>query len=100
MESDIEYKGLDILVRSAYVVVGPDPMAEATEGFVADIRKKDPIEDDPGRTTYDFPFDPCASYFEAATQDEVIAQAKAFIDAGGKRKPFSARRSGSEDSGE
>ena len=99
MERDLEYKGFDILVRSADVVVGEYPLAEATEGFVADIRTKDPVQDDPGRTTYDFPFDPCDSYFEGATEEDAIAQAKAFIDAGGKRKPPSARRAADEDSG-
>jgi hypothetical protein len=81
----IEYRGYLIAVRPSYVVTGEDPMGEATPGFVGDIRTKDAVQDDPdGHVLYDFPFDPATSFFQGATEDEVIAKAKAFIDARGK----------------
>lgn len=90
----MEYKGFEIRVQPAYVVLGDDPMGAATEGFVAEICKKDPVQDNPdGRVIWDYPLGLSASHMEGATEDEVVEKAKTFIDAGGKTKhnPVRAR---------
>lgn len=81
----MEYKGFEIRVRPDYVVLGDDPMSAATNGFVAEICKKDPVQDDhDGRVMWDYPLGMSASLMEGATEDEVVQKVKAFIDAGGK----------------
>jgi hypothetical protein len=81
----MEYKGFEIRVRPDYVVLGDDPMAAATEGFLAEICRKDPVQDDPdGRVMWDYPLGMSASLMAGATEDEAVQKAKAFIDAGGK----------------
>jgi hypothetical protein len=83
----MEYKGFEIRVHPDYVVLGDDPMAAATMGFMAEVCKKDPVQDDPdGRVMWDYPFGLSASLMEGATEDEAVEKAKAFIDAGGKTK--------------
>jgi hypothetical protein len=81
----MEYKGFEIRVRPDYVVLGEDPMAAATTGFLAEICTKDPVQDDPdGRVIWDYPLGMSASHMAGATEDEVVQKAKAFIDAGAK----------------
>jgi hypothetical protein len=82
----MEYKDFEIVVHPDYVVLGDDPMAAVTPGFVAEVCKRDVVQDDPdGRVMWDYPFGVAASHMQGATEDEVIEKAKAFIDAGGKR---------------
>jgi hypothetical protein len=82
----VEYQGYEICVRTGYVVIGEDPMAEPIDGFTCDIRVPDAVQEDPdGDIVYDFPFDHAKTLFQAATEDEVVAQAKAYIDEHGKR---------------
>jgi hypothetical protein len=81
----MEYKGFGIHVRRDCVVLGEDPMGPTSEGFVAEVRKPDPVQgDSDGRVIWDYPFGLSASLMEGATEDEVVAKAKAFIDSGGK----------------
>lgn len=81
----MEYKGFEILVHPRFVVLGDDPMAAPTEGFAAEICKKDPVQDEPeGRVVWDYPLGMSASVLEGATEEEVVQKAKAFIDGGGK----------------
>ena len=81
----MEYKGFEIRVSPGFFVLGEDPMAPVSAGFVAEVCKLDAVQDDPdGRPMLDFPYGMAASHLEAATEDEAIALAKAFIDAGGK----------------
>jgi hypothetical protein len=101
MEGDprMEYKGFDIVVRPEYVVIGEDPMGAAVPGFVAEVCKRDAVQDDPaGRVMWDYPYGVAASHMQGATEDEVVTMAKAFIDAGGKhgRDPFSTPHEESE----
>jgi hypothetical protein len=85
----MEYKGFEIRVSPDDVVLGADPMGEVTRGFVAEVSKPDPVQDDPeGRMVLDYPFGVAASHLRGATEDEVVEMAKAFIDAGGKPKHF------------
>ena len=82
----MEYKGFEIVVRPEDVVIGDDPMGPVVPGFVAEVCKKDAVQDDPdGRLMWDYPYGLSESLMQGATEDEVVAQAKAFIDAGGKR---------------
>jgi len=82
----VEYKGFEIVVRPEYVVLGNDPMGAVTPGFAAEVCKRDSVQDDPdGRVMWDYPFGVAESHMQAATEDEVVEMAKAFIDAGGKR---------------
>jgi hypothetical protein len=82
----MEYKGFEIVVRPDYVVLGDDPMAAVTPGFSAEVCKKDAVQDDPeGRVMWDYPFGVAESHMVGATEDEAVAKAKAFIDAGGRR---------------
>ena len=82
----MDYKGFEIVVRPDYVVLGDDPMAAVTPGFVAEVCKRDAVQDDPdGRVMWDYPFGVAESHIEGATEDEAVEKAKAFIDAGGKR---------------
>jgi hypothetical protein len=81
----MEYKGFEIRVTPEHVVLGDDPMADVSDGFVAEVCKLDAVQDDPdGRLMLDFPFGMAASHLAGATEDEAVAKAKAFIDAGGK----------------
>lgn len=83
----MEYKGFEIRVSTGYVVLGDDPMAAASEGFVAEVCVKDPVQDDPnGRLLLDYPLGLAASHMRGATENEVVEKAKAFIDAGGRTK--------------
>lgn len=83
----MEYKGFEIRVRPDLVVLGEDPTQPATEGFVAEVCKKDPVQGDPdGREVWDYPFGVSASHMRGTSEDEVVQMAKAFIDAGGKPK--------------
>jgi hypothetical protein len=85
----MEYKGFEIVVSAEDVVVGDDPTAEPTPGFVAKVCKPDPVQGDPdGRVMWDYPYGLSASHMEGATEEEVIAKAKAFIDSGGKPKRY------------
>lgn len=82
----MEYKGFEIVVRPDYVVLGDDPMGEVVPGFTAEVCKMDAVQDDPGgRVMWDYPFGVAESHVQGATEDEVVAKAKTFIDAGGKR---------------
>lgn len=88
----MEYKGFEIRVRTDYVVLGNDPMVAATKGFMADVCRKDPVQNDPqGHVMWDYPFGMAASLVQGATVDEVVGKAKAFIDAGGKSQRGSIR---------
>jgi hypothetical protein len=85
----MEYKGFEIRVSPGDVVLGEDPMGAVTDGFVAEVCKMDPVQDDPeGRPMLDYPFGVAASHLRGATEDEAVAKAKAFIDASGKPKHF------------
>ena len=95
----MDYKGFEIVVRPDYVVLGADPMGEVSPGFVAQVCKKDAVQDDPGgRVMWDYPFGVAASHMQGATEDEAVEKAKALIDAGGKREhdTFTARHDESE----
>jgi hypothetical protein len=81
----MEYKGFEIVVHAADVVDGNDPMGAVTSGFVAEVCKRDPVQDDPDqRVMWDYPYGLSESLMQGATEEEVVTKAKAFIDAGGK----------------
>lgn len=81
----MDYKGFEINVRPDQVVLGDDPLGPVSDGFVAEVCKRDPIQGDPeGRVLWDYPLGVSASHMRAATEDEVIQMAKSFIDAEGK----------------
>jgi hypothetical protein len=85
----MDYKGFEIRVSPQEVVLGEDPLGAVTDGFVAEVSKMDPVQDDPeGRLLLDYPFGVAASHLRAATEDEAVEKAKAFIDAGGKPKRY------------
>jgi hypothetical protein len=91
----MEYKGFEIVVRPDYVVLGEDPMGAVVPGFVAEVCKRDVLQDDPdGRVMWDYPFGAAESRMQGATEDDVVEAAKAFIDAGGRRggDAFAPRR--------
>jgi hypothetical protein len=85
----MEYKGFEIRVSPEDVVLGGDPSGAVTKGYVAQVCKVDPVQDDAdGRVMLDYPFGVAASHMRGASEDEVVEMAKAFIDAGGKQKNF------------
>jgi hypothetical protein len=82
----MEYKDFEIVVRPDYVVLGDDPMGAVVPGFVAEVCKRDAVQDDPdGRVMWDYPYGVAESHMQAATEAEAVEKAKTFIDAGGKR---------------